>query len=50
MSKKIKKYFGKLLCKLGFHDMEWLDFENRGIAGGCRCRRENCDFKIDPIE
>lgn len=40
---------GKILCFFRRHKLERID-KTMGPAGGCRCIRKGCDFKIDPIK
>jgi hypothetical protein len=41
-------WLGKICCFLGFHCREIIE-KRRGIAGGCHCLREGCNWRIEPI-
>jgi hypothetical protein len=45
----MKKIIGQILCLLGFHDAEIIEKE-RGIAGGRRCLRPGCPYRIEPVK
>lgn len=48
MIRKLRKKVGKILCYFMLHKARWTDGCN--VAGGMHCAREECDWKIDPIE
>jgi len=43
------KVVGKFSCWMGQHYCEQIE-KSRGLAGGCRCIRKGCSWKIDPIK
>lgn len=48
MVTSLKEKIGKMLCFFGFHKEKRID-PNRGVCGGSKCMRKDCDWKISPV-
>jgi len=43
----VKKFFGKILCRFGYHYAVLNNGSN--VASGSHCTRKGCEHKTDPI-
>jgi len=48
MCETIEIFLGKVCCFFGYHKVKKIT-KRRGIAGGCHCIREGCNWRIEPV-